>query len=597
MPPPDASTAGGQSLWLDSTVDLWWFDRTPSAADDDTPRWLRPIGSTSVTSELLDERIVPGRLIRGGEPARTHVRVYRAVDGGGPIVIIERLHSDDVNDLDELETIRAATTVDLDRTDPLWIQIRTWTTIWGTEVGEQPKLELDQIWIWKNGWEPNHRNKQPISASAIARLIGQPLPLYPGKLITDAMLTKKAITPAGQPVSILDDPQGIELLLSHLQAVSQLPDYSSDSALQYAAGVIATIAARRDEVLVSQREVYWAPELRTQMPAGTCRGAVTVPRTLLAYERNDVKALQLDPPPRIDGPYEKGPDGRLRQLVTIDPRLIPALRRLRRRYLEDIDLPVSARAALELVVDDLQLAYFVGDPIAAALEQPLLVREHGLDPRHWVVQAFLQAGYDRVDHERIPPALAYRARRLEPDNGFGGSAEKKQWWLRRDWRPEPDDAPNQPALALTYETAVKASTWSSRARPAADYTDYTLHLEWSPLRQPAPESSIPSPVRLVAPPSSPSVYRPVFLYTDDATVQQLPNDGKYGPAWGVSSTDQLTPATLLWLGYNDYAIRRKHPELYERLRWKLWGSGSDALDQPVDELQTMLAPASDCRRV
>jgi len=109
--------------------------------------------------------------------------------------------------------------------------------------------------------------------------------------------------------------------------------------------------------------------------------------------------------------------------------------------------------------------------------------------------------------------------------------------------------------------------WTFEIQPAelADYTYYTLHLEWSPLRQSTPESSIPSPVRLVAPPSSPSVYRPVFLYTDGAKVDQLPNDGKDGPAWGVSSTDQLTPATLLWLGYDDYAIRHKHRELYERL--------------------------------
>jgi len=94
--------------------------------------------------------------------------------------------------------------VDLDRSAPLWIQIETCTNTWREDVGEQPGLELDRIWVWDGrAWEPNDRSEHPISPPAIARLIGQPLPLYPRKLMTDTMLSKKATTPAGQPVSVL----------------------------------------------------------------------------------------------------------------------------------------------------------------------------------------------------------------------------------------------------------------------------------------------------------------------------------------------------------------------------------------------------------
>lgn len=582
MPDPDATTAGGQPLWYPSTIDMWWLDRSPATNDTpDTPRWLRPIQPSGIQPELIEERIADVSHRYANEPHNVHLRIYRAVDSGTPLAIVENM-STNIRTPIPLEPLRAAATTDLDRADPMWIRISTWVDHWGEEWGRQPGLEID-LWTHnRGGWTPADTEPHPITTAAIARLIGQPLPIYPRELLTAETIAASAKTPAGQPVSVLTDPRHIAQSLAHLDAITTAPSYNDDPALQYAAGVIATQTARHDDDLHSTRELPHYE--RRPLPAGTRRGAVAVPRTLLPPERSHVLEHRFDPPPRTDTYTATD------TVTTIAEPVVPTLRRLRRTYLNDAHLPAPLREALTIAVDDLASAYRATQPDTARKEAPLIIRRHTYDPTHWLIPAYLETAYRPIDHDQIPDTLAHRAHQLSDFENSYHDHENPRWWIRTDWTPEPtDDVPDQPALAYAHEDTYELKDWGGTNRPTGPTTRYHLQLEWPPLRTPGVDVSSYAAAHLVAPPASPSVHRPVFLH--DPTTGNLtpfPSDGRDGPAWGVSSTDMLTPDVLHWLGHDDYEVRRDHPETYEQLRWMLWGSGSAELNQPLPAITALL---------
>jgi hypothetical protein len=550
---------------------------------------------------LLDERVVTT------ENRQLHVRVYLGLDGLGPVVILapmtvghRRLDRSGWQRL--AERIRASSAVDLDVPEPLWLHVEQYPWLQHeAEAGWPPEVRIRDISpSLPDPWqEPGAATEGPywdceVTLADVARLIGQPLDVFPTELYTAEAISRRAPDAGGSlPTPVLTDRRGLAARLRRLRAlvdaIDQRGENQSPIDVVFAAGVLAA------DLLDAAEDVKREVDVGSQLYDGLgvrdldrpTRLAVThQPRLLLPAERKiaDLWALDpplvisMEPPTELDRARERRRGYVARWQYQLHPEARDRMEGVR-RLLEDPELadddPVrDALAAAERLITE---AVHAADPEFAAVDRPPEQVEFSAETPE--MQLYLGM-LTPVDPDELPRHLILRGRRL--------LANARSWdedWLEKQlWHDQRGDL-----IAVTgihHPAPVQLLELELRDSPPATRR---VVLEWPQGRAGDGLDRIGPGARLRAPDAR-DTYRPVFLVHADGAVDPLPGGGSDGRAWGLSNTDTLTSEVHHFLV--DTAVPSPYSEvddpagiaLVEWLSGELIAGGAAPLDVDAHEI-------------
>jgi hypothetical protein len=386
------------------------------------------------------------------------------------------------------------------------------------------------------------------------------------------------------PTVIEVDTQGLVPLREALRVLTQ-----SDEVIDTAAArVLAAELLDRHRTLVARVKLVGRPGSARTAPheaEGTRLAVVPQPMTLSPDVLDYVTACAQVEPSAWQGFGDTLRDHGepLRGIVIRD-----LLGQLRTKLL-DPDLPDDAPLRRALTAADTIVTRWThaADRTFALTDRPPHVTTYSAETPH--MRRYL-ADFTVVAVERLPRHLIRRGRELVR------SVTESTFAARRmDITVRHHVGLDLLAVTYTEKPWDEVATLQTLGLELQTPTD-RVELEWPAQTQPVGLDLIRPGDRLVAPPAIPDVYRPVFLQHPDGSLTPVPTSTSYGPGWGVSGTDQLTPAIDSWLtdqgpgyryikGVEDVTGR----DLYEWLQRTLMASHSGILAVDAHEIAARYA--------
>lgn len=628
MPPPDEELEGGAPAWRRSTIRSWWLQRggqlPPVPAND---RYHGQWTDTDLQPELLEEQLIDVEVGRG-RPGQLHVRVYRAMDGRGPVVILGWPKDSPYRWREEwhhlLPQVRAALVVDVEVEHPVWLVVRAEYRQYleNAKDGRLPsEVTISDV--------DNH--SATITAEDVARLIGQPFDVYPATLYTADVITARRAsgdqdTPT--PTAVLDDDadlgprvRRLRALLHHIETAAPL----RSDILAFAAGVLAEDARHVNERLSHDAEFLngCTSRFEEEPPgAGTTALHLAVfpqPRQLSPHEHHLVRTTALDPP--LIESKVRLTDEEVRQTGEIE-RGIP--RADAKDYLDGIRRVLMGHKYTN--TSPIREALQVAEGIVAAVvhrADPEFARRDRLPraEKTWSAGTPQMRAYlDQLDEvagiTELPFELQRRAHALQNDDAAADWSDRSLLFDQRSqllaltgMEPSNLDEERARRIVRSNHTDIDFIERGEAMPTAVENALVTAYmadspkviLEWPQAAQ-TNGIALLAHGRLVAP-SATNIERPVFIKHADGSLQPLSLNGDthfHGFVWGVSSTDTISPAVHAFLtdkprrDWRTYENEADDPafQAYEWLRTYLLKSGTGPLDvdgSPIVERYQALA--------
>lgn len=568
MPEPD-EIVGDKPAWRESTILAWWATKT-SSADLAGPRYRRPF-TPAATPGMIAEWVLPFEGQGWSAGHQVHVRVFTAMDGGGPVVILQLLDGGGMhyNKQSELliTVVQDSSPVDLDVTDPQWIWLETYP--WGDLAQYEsvpPKLDL---WDLNHTTDINGRSAIPTELDLL-RMIGMPLDVFPPGLHTrETIAARTASGNSAFPTPILTDEAGIERVLNHLHTLSQYVEQPGP--YRCAAAILADCLSNRVDELDAHARWVSSDILRDHRgPAAATLAVVRHPRTLSPDERGFLQKLMPATPYRVGTTPPPADSPWHRDRAVLRPGVAAELADIRLALLDpNLGEADPLRAALAAAEDAAIALLASANPQFRQTDRAPELHTYRADsPEVAGYLATLQAL--PADAEKLPRHLVRRARALvaEASNNYRPPSNVPQLW----WDPAAE------VMSCTYVVPAYASPPSYRTSVVTP-PEPSVTMEW-PATGALGDSLHSAGARLVAPSSDFGVYRPLFLVTNHA-VRPVPGAGQV--VWGVSSTDTLSRrvhrlfSTMAESNPYDWAG-------YPALKQTLLANGSGSLDVPVAQI-------------
>lgn len=614
MPPPDEVLEGDIPAWRRSTIRSWWL-RRGGQLQTVSGRYHRQWDDLSLEPELLEERMVKVEFSTS-RSAEVHVRAYRAMDGGGPVVILgwprENELSRNYLGRDVIKQLRSALVVDVEVQHPVWLAVRAQYR-YGEDANDARLPSEVTITDLEN-------TRVTITPEDVARLIGRLFDVYPDDLYTSETIALRRHSPdqdTATPTAILDDAADLGPKVRRLRNIDQRIQAKGSDVLAFAAGLLADDVRGTDETVTTSAKsrAYQAQhgqddEFTPRLTSGLCLAVFPQQRVLSPQERRLVHQYLLDQPlitskteipiedyvlegglykielrrdalPMLDGIRKLlldptlGDTAPLRDALAAAEKILAAevhyadkefARRDRQPRAEtwSADTPIMT-AYLH------QLTNVAVDSLPFELRrraQALLTYEYAAD---WKDRTLL---WD--EHSQL---LALRG--LDPSNL---DVEAARSVVQMNHRPQDFNSP-APDMSEAVEQALIQAYMADRPR---------VLLEW-PQAARSDGMTVLADARLVAPAANSGVERPVFIHHSNGMLEPLTRNGDdhfHGFVWGVSGTDTISDAVHAlvtdlpvrdWRRYADEADDVAF-QAHEWLRRYLLCGGANALDLEGDPI-------------
>lgn len=560
MPEPDLHIGDDNPVWATSTIRSWWLSRG-GAIPGDSKRYHQTWDTVDgVAAELLEEEVlsVEGRF---RDPGRIHVRVYRAMDGRSPVILLGipgTRYADVIpGDWPQIKQgISRQLETDTELEPALWILVSDRSTDSYSSAARTGAVPSQVVLVDLDDPDVS------VLPADIARLIGQPVEVFPQEYYTEDAIAHRRISADRQdaPTTITIDAAGLGKVLRQMRTLAQASQDARDpaqvDALRFGAGVQADRALQLGQDAKVSARLYDLPFNRDpQAGADDVALAIRVrDRDLSLAEEHLVQSLELDEPLQSrDLETERTTSHGLHYIVRAD--LYHQLTALR-RVLMDPDLPEDSavRAALtdsERIVADIArrnnrlferddrqpmaVTHDDQDVVSIYLDQLQPVSSVASLPYELQRRAKLLLAYEYAQWEHrkllLDPARGLLAvRGVEPSNL---SPETARDFAVSNWR----------ATRQAIRGERPSTEWLERETRHYLADRPKAYLEW-PTAPTFITTADFARSRLVAPPASISVERPVFLRAPDDTLVPLPlaQTNFRGHVWGVSGTDSISRA-------------------------------------------------------